>query len=97
MNLQLSVTENHLVHTLDLLGDPTRYKIFKLLSSNKEFCVSEIASNLSISPSAVSQHFKSFEMLGLVDKTREGQKICYNLKDDNPLVKKLIKLSKETK
>ncbi len=80
---------------MQLLGDATRYKIFKILQSDKEFCVSEIASELEISPSAVSQHFKSFELLGLVDKQRYGQKICYALKNDDELVNELKSITKE--
>lgn len=97
MNLTINTSEKRLVHTLSLLGDATRYKIFRLLSDDSELCVSEIASKLNISPSAVSQHFKNFEILGLVEKHRNGQKICYALKDDDQLVIELKKISKEMK
>jgi DNA-binding transcriptional ArsR family regulator len=78
---------------MQLLGDATRYKMFKLLCSNQDLCVSEMANRLNISPSAVSQHFRSFEMLGLVEKERTGQKICYIFTDDE-LVDELRKLTK---
>jgi len=86
--------EKRLVHTLQLLGDKTRFNIFKLLASEEELCVSEMASRLSISPSAVSQHFRNFEILGLVEKERMGQKICYVLNEDDSLVKELKVLTK---
>jgi DNA-binding transcriptional ArsR family regulator len=89
----LSTEENRIVHAMQLLGDSTRFKMFKLLNSDKDLCVSEMASRLGISPSAVSQHFKSFEMLGLVQKERTGQKICYVFTDDN-LVEELRQLTK---
>lgn len=89
----LSIQEKRIVHSMQLLGDSTRFKMFKLLSSNQELCVSEMASRLDISPSAVSQHFKSFEMLGLVTKQRTGQKICYVFSDDE-LVMELRELTK---
>lgn len=89
----LSTTEQRLVHSMQLLGDSTRFKIFKLLSSKEEYCVSDIASKLGISPSAVSQHFRNFEMLGLVEKERMGQKICYVLNNDDPLVDELRELA----
>ena len=89
----LTAPEKRIVHSMQLLGDSTRFKMFKLLSSNQELCVSEMASQLGISPSAVSQHFKSFEMLGLVTKQRTGQKICYVFSDDE-LVNELRILTK---
>ncbi len=90
----ITKTEQRLVHAMQLLGDPTRFKMFKLLSNTKELCVSEIANQLQISPSAVSQHFRQFEMLGLVNKERMGQKICYVLHDDDTLVNELKELTK---
>ncbi len=91
---QLSRNEERLIHAMQILGDKTRFKMFKLLASDKELCVSEIANQLDISVSAVSQHFRNFEMIGLVEKERTGQKICYALKQDDKLVDELIKLSK---
>ena len=85
----LSTNEQRLVHAMQLLGDSTRFKMFKLLTEDSDMCVSEIASKLDISSSAVSQHFRNFEMLGLVEKERMGQKICYVLNEDDQLVKEL--------
>ena len=42
---------------LSVLGDETRYKIFKLLLKD-EYCVGGLAKTLKISDSAVSQHVK---------------------------------------
>jgi DNA-binding transcriptional ArsR family regulator len=91
----LSTEEEHAIHVMQLLGDKTRYKIFKLLMSGKEMCVSEIASELNISVSAVSQHFRNFEMIGLVDKERMGQRICYALRSDDSMVQKLATITKQ--
>ena len=90
----VSASEQRLVHALQLLGDLTRFKMFKLLASGQEMCVSEIASHLHISPSAVSQHFRNFEMIGLVEKERMGQKICYVLNDSDELVQELKIITK---
>ena len=70
------------------------FKIFKLLSSDEELCVSEIASRLNICASAVSQHFRNFEMIGLVEKERMGQKICYVLNNQDSLVQELKEITK---
>lgn len=91
----LTANEERLVHALQILGDKTRFKIFKLLISDKELCVSDIAHQLDISVSAVSQHFRNFEMIGLVGKERMGQKICYGLRTDDDFVKQLVKLTSE--
>lgn len=89
-SIELTTAEERLVYAMQLLGDKTRFKIFKLLMTKKDLCVTEIAAELGITLSAVSQHFRSFEMLGLVDKERSGQKVCYALKSDDLLVSELV-------
>lgn len=91
---ELSTLEERYIRVMQILGDKTRFKIFKLLTTHDEMCVTDIAQELGITLSAVSQHFRNFEMAGLVDKERMGQKICYTLKNDdfvNELVKLVIK------
>jgi len=90
----LDKNEERRVYALNALGDKTRYKIFKILLGKRELCVSEIAESLNISVPAVSQHFKTFELTGIVERKRIGQKICYQLKNDDKLVQKLIGLTK---
>lgn len=90
---KISKQEEHLINAMHALGDKTRFKMFKTLLSNQEMCVTEIASALNISVPAVSQHFRIFELVGLVDKQRQGQKICYSIKRGDPLIQELIKLS----
>ena len=89
---ELSNSEQRLVHALQLLGEQSRYKMFKLLMSQREMCVTEIAAELGITVSAVSQHFRNFEMVGLVSKERMGHKICYMLKSDDQLVQELAEV-----
>ncbi|MEX1059299.1 MAG: metalloregulator ArsR/SmtB family transcription factor [Candidatus Saccharimonadales bacterium] len=91
--VNLTKHEEHLVSILQLLGDKTRYKIFKILLSKKEYCVSEVADMVGISVPAASQHFRLFELVGLVDKKRYSQMICYVLKDDEALVQDLVKFA----
>jgi ArsR family transcriptional regulator len=88
--INLSADEEHLINVMSLLGDETRFRIFKILQSGNEMCVSEIAAALGVSVPAVSQHFKIFELTGLVDKQRYGQKICYQLKADDPIINNII-------
>jgi len=91
-SLKLNKREERLVSTMQLLGDQNRFKIFKLLLSGREMCVSEIAEALNVSVPAVSQHFRIFELVGLVDKQRYGQKVCYMLKTEDKLVEELIQI-----
>lgn len=86
----ISIEEKQRVHAMQLLGDETRFKLFKLMLQNNALCVSEMANRLDITPSAVSQHFKNFELLGLVNKMRHGQRICYTLQTNSDLTKALI-------
>lgn len=92
MKTAVTQKERKLIHAMQTLGDTTRFKIFKLLLENQDYCVSDVAKKLNISVPAVSQHFKTFELVGLVDKTRNGQKICYQIKHDNKLVSQLQEL-----
>ncbi len=91
--VKLNSHEERVVGAMQVLGDKTRFKIFKILQSGKEMCVTEIADAVGISVPAVSQHFRIFEFVGLVDKTRYGQKICYTLKKDDQLVQNLIHIT----
>lgn len=91
----LTKNDERLVYILHTLGDKTRFKIFKILLVKKDLCVSDIAAELRISVPAVSQHFKTFELVGLVEKERMGQKICYHLKNDDKMVNQLVKIAKK--
>jgi DNA-binding transcriptional ArsR family regulator len=90
----INTEEMRLVQAMRALGDTNRYKMFKIMVNNQDYCVSEIASQLNISVPAVSQHFRTFELLGLVEKQRDGQRICYSLKAKDPLVKQLTHIAK---
>ena len=93
--MQISKDEERLIFAMQLLGDKTRYKIFKLLMTRDEMCVTDIADELDVTVSAISQHFRNFELIGLVDKERMGQKMCYILKADDYLVKELSVMIKK--
>lgn len=89
----ISLQEEHLINAMQALGDKTRYKMFKIMQTNKQMCVSEIANELGISVPAVSQNFRIMELVGLVNKQRFGQKMCYELKLNDPLIKKLVQIT----
>lgn len=74
------------------LGDPGKFKIFKLLMNNHELCVTDIANIFGISVSAASQQLRVLERLGLLSRTRMGQVVCHEINTDNQVVKQLVKL-----
>ena len=66
---------------MDALGDPTRRKIFERLRS-QTLSVGEIAAELPISRTAVSQHLRVLKEAGLVTERRNGTRRLYRLDPD---------------
>lgn len=62
------------------LGDPTRLKIIRLLSSKKHMlCVGDLANKLGITQSAVSQHLKVLKNAGILEAERKGFHVHYTI------------------
>lgn len=66
----------------DALGCESGLKIFRLLSSGKKLCVSEIAKNIGLTLSATSHQLARLESVGLISSTREGRTVCYEYRDE---------------
>jgi DNA-binding transcriptional ArsR family regulator len=66
---------------LGLLGDPTRRAIFELLARRPQ-TVGELAQQLPITRSAVSQHLRVLKDGGLVVGRPEGTRRIYRLNPD---------------
>jgi DNA-binding transcriptional ArsR family regulator len=66
---------------LGLLGDPTRRAIFELLA-RRPCTVGELAEQLPITRSAVSQHLRVLKDGGLVVSRAEGTRRIYRLNPD---------------
>ena len=81
---------------LGALGDPGRFRIFRLLMEHHDICVTDVANVFDITVSAASQQLRVLEMVELVERIRMGQMVCYELNKDNPIVKQLMKLIKST-
>ncbi len=71
-----------LIQLFKALGDPSRMKVLFQVGSS-EACVSEVASKLNMSESAVSHHLHILRMNGLVRWHREGKTILYTMEDDH--------------
>ena len=74
------------------LGDPTRLEILQTLLGYPGICVSALAEELDLSVSAVSQQCKLMELSGVLVRKRMGQKICYQIRLDDPMVRRVVKL-----
>lgn len=74
-----SKEEDELVRIVRNLSDPTKLKIYLLLTKVKAMPVTDIAQILDISQSAVSHALTDLKNLGLVESYRCGQLICYSL------------------
>lgn len=74
------------------LGDSTRFKLFQMLADEQEICVSQLAAKLNISAACVSQHMKVLTDAGLVNRVREGQRVCFEISTDSPSKQMLSEL-----
>jgi len=75
--------------TFSALGDKTRLKLFHLVSKNNEICVTQLAKELHISAACVSQHMKVLGEAELVERVRNGQRVCYKIVTNSPSKKAL--------
>ena len=62
------------------LSDPTRVRIFWLLS-HQEACVINLAAMLEMSSPAVSHHLRSLTESGLLVSRRDGKEVYYRAAD----------------
>lgn len=78
----------------EALGDRGRFRIFRLLMEQHDLCVTDIAAVFGITISAASQQLKILERVGLVQKMRMAQMVCYEIDNENRMVKQLTKILK---
>ena len=63
-----------------LFGDPTRAGILCALSRHY-LCVSELASVLNMSSSAISHQLRLLKQTGMIQASREGKNVIYSIAD----------------
>jgi ArsR family transcriptional regulator len=66
------------------LGDPTRLRIIRMLASKMEsnLSVSDLAKKLGITQPSASQHIKVLKNVGILESSRDGYYIYYNVNVD---------------
>ena len=67
-----------LQHTLKALADPTRREILNLLKKGK-LSAGEITEHFDITAAAISRHLSVLKEADLIEDTREGKYIFYEL------------------
>ncbi len=72
---------HYLAETFRAMSDPTRTKIIFALCQEKELCVSDIASIIGTSNSAISHHLKTLRNMKLVRYNKVGKIAYYSLDD----------------
>lgn len=82
--IKVEITENDGPFPLifGALSDQGRFRIFKLLLGHHDLCVTDVAGIFGITISAASQQLKILERVGLVQRMRMGQMVCYEIKND---------------
>lgn len=91
-NADLQIKERQLSHMFEALSDSGRFKIFKILLSHQDLCVSDLANICNISIPAASQQLKILERSNLIQKERHGRRICYIIERRSTVVHMIIKL-----
>lgn len=71
-----------LANTFKTMGDFSRVRIVSVLVKGEK-CPGEIATELGLSPSAVSHHLKILRQSNLVKIRREHRQIFYELDDEH--------------
>jgi len=89
---EMGEEDDRLSRVFNALGDPRRFKIFKILTEERGICVSEIAKVFGISVPAASQQLRVLEGAGLIRGERMGQNICYQVKDPGPEARSILKM-----
>lgn len=71
------------------LGEASRYRIVATLSAG-ERCVSELARDVALSQSCTTRHLQALERVGLVAGVRQGKRVVFRLRTDDPRVGGLL-------
>ncbi len=71
------------IRIMKALSDPNRVLIMKMLEQGK-LCVCEITAVLGLAQSTVSKHLKILEDAELVEASKEGSWVNYELAENSP-------------
>jgi ArsR family transcriptional regulator len=75
------------------IAHPVRLRILRLLAQEKTYICGNIAKNIPLAQSTISQHLKVLKDAGLIRGTVEGPRICYCLEPGKIRLLKLLVVS----
>ena len=70
------------VRIFKALSDETRVRTLSILTMNKDYCVSDIASMLEMDISRISHQLTKLEGLGFIRRRKSGNNAYYRISDD---------------
>ncbi len=73
----------HTIRWVEVIKDPTRFKLVDLLRRYEQLCVCDLANILGVSSPAISQHLRKLKDMDLVSATREKQTLFYSLRSSD--------------
>ena len=62
---------------LKALSDPTRLRLFSIISSGEAMCACDLTEPLGVGQPTVSHHLKVLRQAGLVDSEKRGRWVYY--------------------
>jgi len=65
------------------LGNPVRYKIYRIVGDNKEITSNKIAQLIDRAQSTVTQHLNNLKEDDMIQSRREGPKVYYKIKRED--------------
>ena len=74
---------------LACLGDRSRFRVVTALVTG-EYCVSDLARQVGLSQSCTTRHLQTLQREGLVHRLRQGKKVIFRLRDDEPEISGLL-------
>lgn len=84
-----AVTDQDAAQIFRALGDPTRLRIVRLLLDGSR-AVGDLATDLGVEPYHVSRHLGVLRSAGLVEATRDAQRVIYSV---HPLARERVDAS----
>lgn len=84
--MELNMVQEH-ARLFKALSHPTRLHLIGLIRDRNP-CVKVLEEELGVAQPNISQHLSILRNLGIVEAEREGNQVCYRIK--NPLVLKLL-------
>ena len=80
--VEQTVDEARAVTLLRALANPVRFRIVQILAHRRECVVGDLADELPVAQSSVSEHLKVLKDAGIVQGTIDGPNRCYCLEPD---------------